>query len=73
MNEQKLYREISEEYGFEIIEIEVAVEHVHILLSFLPRHSIGEMDGVIKSNRARGLFREFPSLKGRLWAGEAWA
>lgn len=69
---EQLIREISEEYGFEIIEIEVAVEHVHILLSFPPRHSIGDVVRIIKSNSARGLFREFPSLKRRLWAGELW-
>jgi putative transposase len=69
---EQLIREISEEYGFEIIEMEVAVEHVCILLSFPPRRSIGEVVRVIKSNSARGLFREFPYLRRRLWAGELW-
>lgn len=67
-----MIREISEEYGFEIIEMEVAVEHVHILLSFPPKRSIGEVVRIIKSNSARELFREFPSVKRRLWAGELW-
>ena len=69
---EQLIREISEEYGFEIIEMEVAVEHVHILVSFPPKHSIGEVVRIIKSNTARELFREFPSMKRRLWAGELW-
>jgi putative transposase len=69
---EQLIREISEEYGFEIIEMEVAVEHLHILLSFAPRHSIGGVVRVIKSNSARELFREFPFLKRRLWVGELW-
>ena len=67
---EQLIREISEEYGFEIVEMEVAVEHVHILLSFPPKRSIGEVVRIIKSNTARELFREFPSMKRRLWAGE---
>jgi putative transposase len=69
---EQLIREISEEYGFEIVEMEVAVEHVHILLSFPPKRSIGEVVRIIKSNTARELFREFPSMKRRLWAGELW-
>ena len=69
---EQLIREISEEYGFEIVEMEVAVEHVHILLSFPPKRSIGEVVRIIKSNSARELFREFPSMKRRLWAGELW-
>ena len=69
---EQLIREISEEYGFEIVEMEVTVEHVHILLSFPPKRSIGEVVRIIKSNTARELFREFPSMKRRLWAGELW-
>ena len=69
---EQLIREIGEEYGFEIVEMEVAVEHVHILLSFPPKRSIGEVVRIIKSNSARELFREFPSMKRGLWAGELW-
>jgi len=69
---EQLIREIAEEYGFEIVEMEVAVEHIHILLSFPPKRSIGEVVRIIESNSARGLFREFPSLKRRLWSGELW-
>ena len=52
--------------------MEVAAEHIHILLFFPPKRSIGEVVRIIKSNSAREMFREFPSLKGRLWAGELW-
>ena len=69
---EQLIQEIGEEYGFDIIEMEVSVEHVHILLSFPPSRSIGEVVRIIKSVTARQLFREFPSLKQRLWAGELW-
>jgi len=70
---EQLIREISEDYGFEIIEMEVSVDHIHILLSFPPKYSIGEVVRNIKSNSARQLFREFPSLKKRLWSGELWS
>ena len=69
---EQLIREVCEEYEFEIIELEVAQEHVHILLSFPPKRSIGDVVRIIKSVTARELFREFPSLKKRLWAGEMW-
>ena len=68
----QLIREISEEYEFEVVELEVAIDHVHILLSFPPRYSIGEVVRIIKSITARQLFREFPSLKRKLWSGEMW-
>ena len=69
---EQLVREICEEYGFEIEEMEVAEDHVHILISFPPKHSIGEVVRIIKSISARELFRVFPRLKKRLWSGELW-
>ena len=64
--------EICEEYGFEITEMEVAENHIHILISFPPKFSIGGVVRIIKSISARMLFREFPRLKKRLWRGELW-
>jgi len=69
---EQLIWEICEEYGFEIGEMEGAEDHVHILISFSPKHSIGEVVRIIKSISARELFRVFPRLKKRLWSGELW-
>jgi putative transposase len=62
---KQMIKEICEEYGFEVEEMEVEPEHVHMLVSFPPSR-------IIKSLSGRGLFREFPGLKKRLWAGELW-
>ena len=69
---EQLIKEISEEYGIEIEEMEVAIDHVHMLVSFPPRLSIGDVVRIIKSISARALFREFPRIKKKLWAGELW-
>ena len=69
---EQLMRKICAEYGFEIIKMEISVEHVHILLSFPPKHSIGDVVRIIKSISARELFRAFPSLRHRLWSGQLW-
>ena len=63
---EQLIREIAEEYGLEIIEMELAAEHIHILPSFPPKWSIGQVVRIIKSDSAGELLREFPSLKRRL-------
>lgn len=69
---EQLIKEICEDYGFEVVEMEIVEEHVHILVSFPPSRSIGDVVRIIKSHSARGLFREFPGLKKRLWSGEMW-
>jgi putative transposase len=68
---EQLIQEISEDYNFEVIEMEIAIEHVHILLSFSPSRSIGEVVRIIRSKSARVLFRELPFLK-KLWSREMW-
>ena len=67
-----MVREICEAYDIEVLEMELMEEHIHLLVSFPPSRSIGEVVRIIKSLSGRGLFREFPSLKRRLWGGEIW-
>jgi putative transposase len=69
---EKMIREICEAYDIEILEMELLEEHIHLLVSFPPSRSIGEVVRIVKSNSGRGLFREFPGLKKRLWGGELW-
>ena len=69
---KQLIGEICEEYKIEVIELEIVEDHTHVMVSFPPSRSIGEVVRIIKSNSARILFREFPGLKRRLWSGEMW-
>ncbi len=64
--------EICEAYDIEVLEMEIMAEHIHLLVSFSPARSIGEVVRIIKSHSGRGLFHEFPGLKKRLWGGEIW-
>jgi putative transposase len=70
---EQMVREICEAYDIDVLEMELREEHIHLLVSFPPSRSIGEVVRIIKSLSGRGLFREFPSLKRRLWGGEIWA
>jgi putative transposase len=69
---KQIVGEICESYDIEIIEMEITEDHIHMLVSFPPLRSIGEVVRIIKSMSGRGLFREFPGLKKGLWGGEVW-
>jgi putative transposase len=69
---KQMVGEICEAYDVEIEEMELMEDHIHLLVSFPPTRSIGEVVRIIKSQSGRGLFREFPGLKKRLWGGELW-
>jgi putative transposase len=69
---KELFMEIAEHHEFEILEVEVAIDHVHIFLSFPPRYSIARVVGILKSISASEVFEEFPKVKKELWGGEFW-
>ena len=69
---EELFREIGEALDITIEEMEVSVDHVHIFCSFPPRYAISQVVGRLKSLSARAIFKEFPSVKRRLWGGELW-
>lgn len=69
---KELISAVCKEYDFEVEELEVSTDHVHIMLSIPPGRAIGYAIRIIKSITARELFREFPELKRRLWSGELW-
>ena len=72
MRVKELFQEISEHHEFLIDTLEVAVDHVHIFLSFPPRYSISKVVGILKSVSASVIFKEHPEVKKQLWGGEFW-
>jgi len=69
---KEIFREVAERHEYEIEEVNVAPDHVHIFLSFPPRYSIAHVVGVLKSISAAEVFEEFPEVKKELWGGEFW-
>jgi len=69
---KEIFKEIALNHEFEIEALEVAMDHVHIFLSFPPRHSISKVVGMLKSISASVIFKEHPEVKKELWGGEFW-
>jgi len=66
------FYQIAEDFDFDILELEVAEEHVHIFLSFPPRYSIAKVVGILKSISASYVFQSHPEVRKELWGGEFW-
>ena len=49
--------------GGEIVELNIQVDHVHLLGQFPPKHSISHIMGVLKVNQRHESLRSFLSLK----------
>src|SRR3990172_11309701 len=65
-------KEIGERYEIEFEQIGCDKNHIHILCSFHPKYSIGEVVRKFKSITAREIFMVFPQIKKELWGGEFW-
>jgi putative transposase len=69
---EELFKEILAARDCEVVEMEIAGDHVHIFTSIPPKYSVGEMVRVLKSVSAKEIFRRYPEVKRELWGGEFW-
>jgi len=68
----KILYEVAERYDFEILELAVMPDNVHMFVSVYPDTSPAKVMQVVKSITARKLFERFPSIKKKLWGGALW-
>ncbi len=66
-------KEIGLRYDIEFEKIGCDGDHIHLLVSFPPKHSGSDVVRIFKSITARQLFLRFPALKKDLWGGEFWS
>ena len=71
---KEILRNIGENYGYEIKEIEIMPDHIHLFISTKPTVAPTDVVRTLKSISARELFKRFPKLKafynrsGSLWS-----
>lgn len=70
---KEIVTEIATSQGCEIISIETDVDHIHVLIRLKPSHELSKIVQRLKGKSAYLLFREFPTLKNRLWGGHLWS
>ena len=68
----KLIYEIAERYDFEVIELGVMDDRVHMFVVAPPDIAPSELIQRVKSITARMVFSRFPSVKKGLWGGALW-
>ncbi len=69
---REIFSEVEAHHGFEIQEVRVAPDHIHIFFSFPPRYSIAHVVGMLKRISASEIFNEYPEVKKELWGVEFW-
>ena len=65
-------KKLEERYHLTMEQIGCDSDHIHLLVSFHPKYSIGSFVRLFKSITARQVFLKFPEIKKDLWGGEFW-
>ncbi len=63
-------RQVAEEYEWEIDEMAVQIDHVHVFMQVAARYAPAQVVQIMKSITAREVFEQFPQLRKQLWAGK---
>lgn len=63
---KELIMKKQEEYGYEVLDMEVMLDHVHLLLDVDPKIGIYSVVTKIKGYTSKQLREEFPALKKRI-------
>jgi putative transposase len=67
-------RMLCEWKSVEVIELNVQIDHVHIMCSIPPKVSVSELMGVLKGKLAIKLFKTYPKLKQKpYWGNHFWS
>jgi putative transposase len=58
----------------EIEEMNVQIDHIHLVISISPKVSVSELMGILKGKLAIKLFKSYPTLKEKpYWGNHFWA
>ena len=67
-------RTFSSQKGCEIIEMNIQIDHVHLLVMIPPKVSVSDYAGTIKGRTAIRVFKKFQHLKPKpYWGNHLWA
>ena len=71
---EKDLRMLWEWKGVEIIEMNVQVDHIHLLCSIPPKVSVSDLLGILKGKLAIKLFKSYPHFKQKpYWGNHFWS
>jgi putative transposase len=69
----QLFSQCAEINQFEIMELAIQPDHVHLLVSAKPRYSPSDIAQYFKGGSSRIIREEFPGLEEFLWGDSFWA
>ena len=70
---QQIYKLCDQKDLIEVLELNVCVDHVHMVISILPKYSVSSIMGYLKGSISTRLFRKYENLGKRFWGRHLWS
>ncbi len=69
----EILREVAVTNGWEIQELNIQIEHVHLMIQLPPSISVSDAVQFLKGRSSKVVREEFPEIKRLLWGKDFWA
>lgn len=70
---KEMLASICVEHDITVQELVVRPDHIHMLISFNPKHAPSSIVKTLKGKSARLWFKAYPETKATLWGGHLWS
>ena len=70
---QQIYRLCRQKDGVEVLELQVQLDHVHLVVSIPPKYAISNFMGFLKGKLATRMFASYERLRRRYWGQHFWS
>ena len=72
-SKQQIYRLSQQKDKIEVLELNVQVDHVHLVISIAPKYAVSDFMGYLKGKLATRLFQRYEKLGRRYWGRHLWS
>lgn len=69
---QQIYQLLRQKEGVEALELNVQVDHIHLVLWIPPKYAVSDLMGYLKGKLATRLFRQYERLGRSFWGRHLW-
>lgn len=70
---QQVYRLCEQKEKLEVLELNVQVDHVHLVMSIPPKYAVRNVMGYLKGKSAIRIFERYEKLSRGYWGRHLWA
>ena len=70
---QQIYSLCKQKEGVELLELNIQLDHIHLVVSIPPKYAVSEFMGFLKGKLALRMFHQYEQIGRRYWGRHLWS